>query len=125
MQEPRGSLAMLHAIFPLRLAPRLREWTPDLSVRFVLRVKQLRRTVRDGVVGPGRELELPAVFGPRIASARLRDEAAEAGIGDHVRPGHRRALAVANEHVVFAPVVRKAAITVPEFQRCAAGVNPL
>src|SRR5213075_189860 len=94
----------------------------DLPTGLVFRVEQFRWGVGHWVIGPGSELELPAVLGPGVTAARLRYEASEPRIGNDVRPRHGRAVGTADDNMIFAPFVGKAAVPVPEFQGCAIGV---
>ena len=79
------------------------------------RVQILQQVVLEGrilhrVVRPGRELVHLAVARPGVAGTRFRNLEAEAGIGDHVDPGARRAMVHVHLEAELAAVGIEAAL---------------
>src|SRR5207247_11031171 len=75
--------------------------SPQRAALFIPDVQRLPRGIPDRIVGPGGELILAAVARPRVPGARFGDLEPEAVIRDHVDPGGRRPLALAQaDHVL-------------------------
>ena len=63
---------------------------PELAGLLVAEVNGLAGRIGDGIVAPGGQAVHLAVAGPGVAAAGLGDQAAEAGVGEHVDPRGRR-----------------------------------
>ena len=115
--EAAVALAVSGDVLPGLLPNRQGRRPPERSPVFVADVEHLARPVADGVVRPGRELILATVARPRVAAALGRHLEAERGIGDHVDPGRRRPLPLAEDRHVLPPVVGEATEAVEELER--------
>ena len=73
-------------------------------------------SIADGVVGPGRQLVLPAVLGPGVPTARLGHLEPERLVGDHVEPRGWRRLTGPEDGHVLTPIITEAAEPVEELQ---------
>ena len=69
MFEPAISPPMTRHIGPAVIADRQRGRAPQVAGDVVAQIERLARTIRDGVVRPGRELVLAAVDRPCGAAA--------------------------------------------------------
>jgi len=98
------------------LARRGRGRRPGDGRLLVPQVQGLADAIRHGVVGPGSEPVLSAVHGPREASARLADEAAETLVGEHVAPRRRSRFAARQVDHVLAAIGAEASKSVVELE---------
>src|SRR5207247_9838046 len=105
-----------HAVGPGRLAGAGQRRSRPRAALLIRDVQRLPRGIPDGIVGPGGELILAAVDRPRVPGARFGDLEPEAVIRDHVDPGGRRPLALAQDDHVLAAAVGKAAEAVEELE---------
>ena len=94
---------------------------PELAGLLVAQVDRLAAGVGDRIVVPRRQPQLVRVLAPGVAAAGLRDDAAEARIGDDVGPGRRRPLARRRRDDVFAAVAAEAADAVEQPQALPVG----
>ena len=98
--------------------PACRLWRrrPEFSRFFVTQIDGFAVEIRHGVVVPGGEPELVAVFRPGIGAAPFRYHGAELRVGDHVHPGRGRGLAGGQDRHILAAVVAESAPTVEQRQ---------
>ena len=90
---------------------------PYCQALFIAHVDRIAAGVHHRIVRPGRERILAAVVGPCIACAFRRYLKTEAGVGDDIEPGSRRAAAgLQDRHILLALLV-KAPETIEELQR--------
>src|SRR6516162_3020361 len=87
---------------------RQRCWRPKVPAMFVADVKGFSSGVRNRIVIPRRQTKLVRILRPGIATAALRNDCAERGVGDHIYPGDRRCLSRLQCHDVFTTVGSKA-----------------
>src|SRR5438067_2329762 len=116
MLEAAVALPMPHDVGPGLLADREQRRSPQRAALLIPDVQRLPRGIPDRIVGPGGELILAAVARPRVPGARFGDLEPEAVIRDHVDPGGRRPLALAQDDHVLAAAVGKAAEAVEELE---------
>src|SRR2546428_4727868 len=116
MLEAAVALPMPRDVGPAVLTDRERRRSPQRAALFIPDVQRLPRGIPDRIVGPGGELILAAVDRPRVPGARFGDLEPEAVIRDHVDPGGRRPLALAQDDHVLAAAVGEAAETVEELE---------
>ena len=121
--EAAVALAMSGGIGPSLLADRQHRRAPQLASVFVAHVDRLAGRVADRVIRPRRELVLTAVERPGVTRARFRDLKAKGRIRDHVDPGRRRPLSLAENRHVFTAVGSEAAEAIEELQFAAAAAR--
>ena len=93
-----------------------RRWAPQVTGLFVPDIDGLTGRVADGIVGPRRQLILPAVARPGVAGPALGDLEAERGIRDDVDPGRGRPLPLSEDGDVLPPVVDEPSQPVEELE---------
>ena len=101
-RPPRGSAA--------------RVGRPQLAGLFVAHVDHLAGRIADRIIRPRRQLIFAAVERPGVARARFGHLKAKRGIGDHVDPGRRRPLSLAENRHVFTAVGGETAQAIEELQ---------
>ena len=116
MLEAAVALAVSGDIGPSLLADRQHRRAPQLATVFIPHVDRLARRVADRVIRPRSELILAAVERPGVTRARLRDLKAKGRIRDHVDPGRRRPLSLAENRHVLTAIRSEAAEAVEELE---------
>src|SRR4029450_6217991 len=109
MFETAVALAVSSDIGPSLLADRQHRWAPQVATIFIPHVYRLARRVRDRGLRPRRELILAAVERPGVPRSRLRNLKAKGRVRDHVNPGRRRPLSLAQNGHIFTPIRSEAA----------------
>ena len=84
--ESTIALAVARNVWSSFIADRQRRGTPHLTGAFVADVDGFSRRIRDGIVGPRRELIFMTVERPGVARAGFRNEEAKRRIRNHVDP---------------------------------------
>ena len=84
-----AALCVFHPAGRVVVAPGRGGEAPGLAAAAVLQQPPFGRRVGHRVVGPRGELVEAAVAGPGVATAAVRHQAAEVGVGQHVAPGAR------------------------------------
>ena len=84
--------AVMDLVAPGAQADRQRCRTPNRSVLLIAQIKDVAGPIADGIVGPRRQLVLPAVQPPAIAAAVGGHLKAEGRIGDDIGPRRRGCL---------------------------------
>ena len=97
-------------------ARRQRRGGPEVPRLFIAQIDGFAAGIGDGIVVPGGEPELMAVFRPGIGAAPFRHDGAELRVGDHVHPRRGRRLAGGQDRHVLAAVVAETAQAVEERQ---------